>query len=265
MSYTLLIVESPAKCKKIESYLGSSYKCIASYGHIQELPGIKNIDIDDNFKPNFQPMESKSNQISKMRTMIKSAKEVLLASDDDREGEAIGWHICQVFKLPLTTKRIIFHEITKDAITRAVQNPTRLNINTIYAPMWAQTFPGNMSPNLNYSKFQNQLFNKDNYLINFNDIIFKCFINTCNYFLPVRPYLNVMHKYTYDRNIIDCLDSAVLFTDWLCENNNVFIVKDLIHKHRIHPNSNYMVSNSKKYTNSVEHNLKLKITNSINK
>ena len=133
MSYTLLIVESPAKCKKIESYLGSSYKCIASYGHIQELPGIKNIDIDDNFKPNFQPMESKSNQINKMRTMIKSAKEVLLASDDDREGEAIGWHICQVFKLPLTTKRIIFHEITKDAITRAVQNPTCLNINTIYA------------------------------------------------------------------------------------------------------------------------------------
>jgi DNA topoisomerase-1 len=65
--------------------------------------------------------------------MIKNAKEVLLASDDDREGEAIGWHICQVFNLPLTTKRIVFHEITKDAITRAVQNPTRLNMNTIYA------------------------------------------------------------------------------------------------------------------------------------
>jgi DNA topoisomerase-1 len=113
MSYTLLIVESPAKCKKIESYLGTGYKCIASYGHIQELPGIKNIDIQDNFKPSFQPMESKSQQISKMRIMIKNAKEVLLASDDDREGEAIGWHICQVFNLPLTTKRIVFHEITK--------------------------------------------------------------------------------------------------------------------------------------------------------
>ena len=103
MSYTLLIVESPAKCKKIESYLGSGYKCIASYGHIQELPGIKNIDIEDNFKPSFQPMESKTQQINKMRIMIKNAKEVLLASDDDREGEAIGWHICQVFHLPITT------------------------------------------------------------------------------------------------------------------------------------------------------------------
>lgn len=133
MSYTLLIVESPAKCKKIESYLGTGYKCIASYGHIQELPGIKNIDIDNNFKPSFQLMESKSQQINKMKTMIKNAKEVLLASDDDREGEAIGWHICQVFKLPLSTKRIIFHEITKDAITRAVQNPTCLNMNTVHA------------------------------------------------------------------------------------------------------------------------------------
>ena len=71
MSYTLLIVESPAKCKKIESYLGSGYKCIASYGHIQELPGIKNIDIEDNFKPSFQPMESKTQQINKMRIIIR--------------------------------------------------------------------------------------------------------------------------------------------------------------------------------------------------
>jgi DNA topoisomerase I len=133
MSYTLLIVESPAKCQKIESYLGSGYKCIASYGHIQELAGMKNIDIDDNFKPSFLPMESKTQQINKMRTLIKNAKEVLLASDDDREGEAIGWHICQVFNLPLNTKRIIFHEITKDAIVKAVQNPTCLNMDIIYA------------------------------------------------------------------------------------------------------------------------------------
>ena len=133
MSYTLLIVESPAKCQKIETYLGTGYKCIASYGHIQELPGIKNIDIENNFTPSFQQMESKTQHISKMRVMIKKATEVLLASDDDREGEAIGWHICQVFNLPLTTKRIIFHEITKDAIVRAVQNPTRLNMDVIFA------------------------------------------------------------------------------------------------------------------------------------
>lgn len=133
MAYTLVIVESPAKCKKIESYLGDGYKCIASYGHIQELSGIKSIDIENNFKPNFQHMATKSQQITKMRTAINNAKEVLLASDDDREGEAIAWHICDVFSLPLTTKRIIFHEITKTAIERAVQNPGRLNMDLVHA------------------------------------------------------------------------------------------------------------------------------------
>ncbi len=133
MTYSLVIVESPAKCQKIESYLGSEYKCIASYGHIQELLGIKNIEINNNFKPNYSPMPTKSNQISKINTLVKKAKEVLIATDDDREGEGIGWHLCQVFGLPLNTKRIIFHEITKDAIQRAVKNPGVLNINVIYA------------------------------------------------------------------------------------------------------------------------------------
>jgi len=133
MSYTVVIVESPAKCKKIEDYLGPGYKCIASYGHIQELSGINNIEIDNNFKPNFQLLDNKVQQINKIRNLIKNSKDVLLASDDDREGEAIGWHICQVFDLPLSTKRIIFHEITKNAIQRAVQNPTTLNMDIIHA------------------------------------------------------------------------------------------------------------------------------------
>ena len=133
MSYTVLIVESPAKCSKIEGYLGPNYKCIASFGHIQELNGIKSIEIDNNFKPNFNLLESKIQQINKIKTLLKNSKEVLIASDDDREGEAIGWHICQVFKLPLTTKRIIFHEITKPALERAVSNPTTLNMNIIHA------------------------------------------------------------------------------------------------------------------------------------
>lgn len=134
MTYKLVIVESPAKCKKIESYLGTGYKCIASYGHIQELPGIKNINIDNNFKPSFQHMSTKAQQISRMRTAITGATDVLLAADDDREGEAIAWHICEVFNLsPLTTKRIIFHEITKNAIERAVLNPGTLNMDMVYA------------------------------------------------------------------------------------------------------------------------------------
>lgn len=84
MTYTLLIVESPAKCGKIESFLGAGYKCIASYGHIQELPGIKYIDINNNFKPNFMQIDAKSQQIRKMQTMINNSKNVLLATDDDR-------------------------------------------------------------------------------------------------------------------------------------------------------------------------------------
>ena len=93
-SYTLLIVESPAKCKKIEQYLGTGYKCIASFGHIRELKGLKNIDIASNFHPTFEVIKTKSNQIKKMRESIKQAKKVILATDDDREGEAIAWHIC---------------------------------------------------------------------------------------------------------------------------------------------------------------------------
>ena len=131
---TLVIVESPAKCGKIESFLGSGYKCIASFGHIQELAGLKSIDIDNHFSPSFQPIESKLNQLSKIRKAVAQSKEILLASDDDREGEAIAWHICKVFDLPIeSTKRIIFHEITESAVLNAVQNPTTVNMNVVHA------------------------------------------------------------------------------------------------------------------------------------
>jgi DNA topoisomerase-1 len=133
MPYTLVIVESPAKCKKIEGYLGSEYKCIASFGHIRELPGLKNIDVDNNFNPHFQIVESKQSHISKMSNFIKKASKVLLATDDDREGEGIAWHICQQFELPLNTPRIIFHEITKPALERAVSTPTVINMDVVHA------------------------------------------------------------------------------------------------------------------------------------
>jgi DNA topoisomerase-1 len=134
MTYTLLIVESPAKCKKIEGYLGSGYKCMASFGHITELTGLKSIDVNNNFKPTYSLMESKKQQISKLRNAIKQSNEVLLASDDDREGEAIAWHICQVFNLPVTsTKRIIFNEITKSALQKSVKNPKIINMDIVYA------------------------------------------------------------------------------------------------------------------------------------
>ena len=133
---TLVIVESPAKCKKIEQYLGPGYKCMASYGHIRELPSLKNIDIENNFNPTYLMIDNaiKRKNIESLRKEIKSAGEVILATDDDREGEAIAWHLCDVFKLNVNkTKRIIFHEITESALQEAIKNPTTLNLNLIQA------------------------------------------------------------------------------------------------------------------------------------
>jgi len=139
MPNTLVIVESPAKCGKIEKYLGPGYKCIASYGHIQQLNGLKSIDISNNFNPNFSHIASKGLQISKIRKAITDSDEVMLATDDDREGEAISWHICKVFGLSTeTTKRIIFHEVTKPALERAVKNPKTLDMNIVYAQLSRQ-------------------------------------------------------------------------------------------------------------------------------
>lgn len=139
MSYTLLIVESPAKCGKIEKFLGSNYKVIGSYGHITHLSNLNQIDFKNNYKPSFNIIETKQSQISKMRKAINEAKEIILATDDDREGEAIAWHIAQVFKLNIaTTKRIIFHEITERAIKNAIANPRTINLDLVYAQQGRQ-------------------------------------------------------------------------------------------------------------------------------
>jgi len=134
---TLVIVESPAKCKKIEEYLGPGYKCMASYGHLRELNTLKNIQITDSkFTPQFTIIDNaiKKKHIEVLRKEITNAREVILATDDDREGEAIAWHICMLFKLnPESTKRIIFHEITKTAIEQSIRNPSTINMNIVYA------------------------------------------------------------------------------------------------------------------------------------
>jgi len=131
---TVVIVESPAKCSTIESYLGAGYKCIASYGHITHLENLKDVDIENNFKPTFKIIEKKKKQINKIRELIKGSDEVIIATDDDREGEAIGWHICQVFDLPVsTTKRIIFHEVTETVVKTAIKTHTVINMNTVRA------------------------------------------------------------------------------------------------------------------------------------
>ena len=143
--YILVIVESPSKCKKIEEFLNNipgkkeTYKCIASCGHIRELAGIESIDVHNNFTPTFVECDSKKDIIRKIKSAIVDASEIILASDDDREGEAIAWHICQVFKLPVKhTKRIIFHEITEMALHKAIENPTRVNMSIVNAQIARQ-------------------------------------------------------------------------------------------------------------------------------
>ena len=132
----LIIVESPSKCKKIESYLGNKYCCIASMGHIRTLNGLKSIDTKNTFEPSFDMIEEKQHHVNEMKKVISrfENKHIYIGADDDREGEAIGWHICEVFGLPIdTTKRIIFHEVTKPALQKAVDNPTYLNMKLIKA------------------------------------------------------------------------------------------------------------------------------------
>ena len=131
---TLVIVESPAKCNTIESYLGPGYKCVASFGHFRELATLKNIDIEHGFSIKYSIIETKQKQIEFISKLIKTADEVILATDDDREGEAIAWHICDYFKLNVaTTKRIIFNEITETALQHAIRNPTTVNMNIVNA------------------------------------------------------------------------------------------------------------------------------------
>jgi len=141
MPTSLVIVESPAKCKKIESYLGPGYKVIASFGHLRNISNLTDIDVNNNFKTKYSVIqeELKLKQIEKIRLEITKADDVIIATDDDREGEAIGWHICDLFDLSLTnTKRIIFHEITEPAIQSAISHPKRINMDLVNAQQTRQ-------------------------------------------------------------------------------------------------------------------------------
>ena len=136
MPKTLVIVESPAKCKKIEQFLGPGYKVIASFGHLTTLIGLESIDIHNGFKPKYSLIQEplKLKQVERIRSEISNSDDIILATDDDREGEAIGYHICELFGLSVTnTKRIIFHEITESAIQSAVSHPKRVNMEIVKA------------------------------------------------------------------------------------------------------------------------------------
>ena len=135
MSENLVIVESPAKAKTIEKFLGDKFKVVSSYGHISDLPAKElGVDVTGDFSPNYIVNDDKKKVVRELRTLAKKAEIIWLASDEDREGEAIAWHLAQQLDLnQQRTKRIVFHEITKDAIQHAIQHPRPINQHLVDA------------------------------------------------------------------------------------------------------------------------------------
>ena len=135
MAKNLVIVESPAKAKTIEKFLGKDYQVESSYGHIADLPSKEmGVDVEKGFKPKYEVSADKRTLVKKLRDLSKKAETVWLASDEDREGEAIAWHLAEELKLDKNkTKRIVFHEITKSAIQKAIENPRDINYHLVNA------------------------------------------------------------------------------------------------------------------------------------
>ncbi|MGV8993951.1 MAG: type I DNA topoisomerase [Flavobacterium sp.] len=135
MAKNLVIVESPAKAKTIEKFLGSDYQVESSYGHIADLPSKEiGVDVENGFKPKYEVSADKKALVTKLKGLAKKADMVWLASDEDREGEAISWHLSEELNLDKAkTKRIVFHEITKNAILKAIENPRSINYNLVNA------------------------------------------------------------------------------------------------------------------------------------
>jgi len=135
MAKNLVIVESPAKAKTIEKFLGSDFQVESSYGHIADLPSKEiGVDVENGFKPKYEVSADKKALVTKLKGLAKNADMVWLASDEDREGEAISWHLAEELKLDKNkTKRIVFHEITKTAILKAIDNPREIDYNLVNA------------------------------------------------------------------------------------------------------------------------------------
>ncbi len=235
---SLVIVESPSKCKKIEEYLGPGYKCVASFGHLRELKTLENIDINNNFKVTYENIDTalKQKQIKLLRSEINIAYEVIIATDNDREGEAIGWHICELFNLSVDkTKRIIFQEITEPAIQHAIKNPTTLNINIINSQQTRQIldllvgfkitpllwkFITNKSKNsLSAGRCQSPalkiIYDNHNEIINNPG---KKVYNTTGYFTNLCIPFELNKRFELEDDVIDFLDGSIHFNHiFTCE------------------------------------------------
>lgn len=130
----LVIVESPAKAKTIKKYLGPGFEVVASMGHIRDLPKKNAIDVQNNFATTYEVSPDKKSIVTSLKKAAKQMEEVWIATDEDREGEAIGWHLCEAMSLdPSSTKRIVFHEITEEAIQNAIASPRTVDIDLVNA------------------------------------------------------------------------------------------------------------------------------------
>ena len=233
---TLVIVESPAKCKKIEEYLGPGYKCIASFGHLRELKTIPskilNESNDNIFVPEYTNIKNniKERQIELIKKEIKASNSVIIATDDDREGEAIGWHICQMFKLNIEkTKRIIFHEITESAIKNAILNPTKIDMNKVFSQQARQILDLLVGYKISPILWKYLIKNKENALSagrcqtpalkliydntqKNEDNEEKKVYNTTGYFTNSNIAFDLNKQYESEEEIIDFLDESANFS-----------------------------------------------------
>ena len=133
-SKSLIIVESPSKIKTLKKFLGSSYAVEASVGHIRDLAKTNlGVDIDNDFAPTYIVSDDKSKVVKNLKKAIKGVGKIFLATDPDREGEAISWHIAQILKTKIPMQRLVFNEITKEAIADSIKNPREINMDLVYA------------------------------------------------------------------------------------------------------------------------------------
>jgi len=230
-STTLIIVESPAKCKKIEEYLGPGYKCLASYGHLREIHSIKNIDIENNFTPTYTIIDNaiKKKQFELLKKEIKKAFEVIIASDNDREGEAIGFSIIELFKLPLNTKRITFNEITEKAIQNSILNPKTINMDLVNAqkarqildilvgfkisPILWKLIAQNKNNALSAGRCQTPalrlIYDNEREITNIEE---KKVYNTTGYFTNLNIAFELNKQYETEDDITDFLDGSIEYS-----------------------------------------------------
>jgi reverse gyrase len=185
----LVIVESPAKAKTIEGYLGSDYLVKSSYGHIRDLSKSDLcIDIENGYKPQYTVPDDKKALVEELRRLSSKADVVWLASDEDREGEAISWHIFDELNLPVEkTRRIVFHEITKPAILKAIETPRQISIwlmrnkLVVYWIVWLVT---------NYLLFYGKKLSHHFLQVVFNLLLLDCWLREKEKFKTLNPNLH---------------------------------------------------------------------------